>query len=245
MENMVNRWAGTASVTAPQAIILGVTPEIVGMRWPENTHILAFDREPSMIQNLWPHHCLSNAAALCSDWSELPLVDGYADLVMADGSFIFLAFPGEYHRLARELARILAPGGIVVVRLFVPPDNKESVEDIYKDLWDGHIGNFNTFKWRLAMALTDSSDFSVCVNDVWESWNAHIDSAELLADRLGWSLPVIRMVERYRGCVSTRYSFPPLNMISDALAPLFSQEQLSTPTYQDGNRYPTVCFRRQ
>lgn len=244
MEKLVDRWAGTARVTAPQAVILGVTPEIVGMRWPENTHILAFDREPSMIQNLWPHHRLSNAAALCSDWSELPLVDGSADVVMADGSFIFLAFPGEYRDLALELARIVAPGGIVVVRLFVPPHHKESVDDIFKDLWDGSIGNFNTFKWRLAMALSDPRDFSICVNDVWEAWNARICSAEQLADKLGWSLPVVRMIERYQGCVSTRYTFPPLNLISDALAPLFTQEQLCIPTYQDGERYPTVCFRR-
>jgi hypothetical protein len=243
MEQLVDRWVRKAQAAVSQAVILGVTQEIVGMRWPEKTHILAFDREPARIKSLWPRH-LPNAAALCSNWLELPLVDGYADLVLADGSFTLLKFPGEYRDLSKELARILSPGGIVVVRLYVAPDSKESVDDIFKDLWGGKISNFNTFKWRLAMALLDPSDYSSSFNEVWEAWHARMSSPEKLAETLGWPLPVIRMIERYRGCVSTRNSYPPLDKIRQALAPLFIQEDIVIPSYQDGERYPTVCFRK-
>lgn len=244
MERLIDKWNGTTNIAAPQAVILGITQEIVTMQWPKKTHILAFDIEPARIQSLWQHHLHENAAALCSNWLSLPLVDEYVDVVVADGSFTLLAFPGEYQRLAREMARILAPGGILVVRLYVAPVNRESLDDIFKDLWDGRIGNFNTFKWRLAMALIDPADFSVSFNEVWEAWHARIGSPEKLAEKLNWPFQVIHMIERYSGCTATRNSYPPLDKICDTLSPFFRLEEVVTPSYQDGERYPTVCFRR-
>jgi hypothetical protein len=94
------------------------------------------------------------------------------------------------------------------------------------------------------MSLIDPADFCVSINDVWEAWNAHIRSPEKLAETLGWPLPVIRMIERYRGAVSTRYSFPPLEHVRETLAPLFREEELNIPSYQDGECYPTICFRK-
>jgi hypothetical protein len=245
MEHMVGTRVSRSCIAAPQAVILGVTQEIVRMRWPENTHVLAFDQEPAMIQSVWPHHSFSNAAAICSNWLSLPLVDGCSDVVIGDGAFTMLAFPDVYLQQAHELKRILASDGIVVMRMFTVPEHRESVDDVFDNLWAGTIENFNIFKWRLAMALTNPVDYSVCVNDVWETWNAHIGSSvKKLADTLGWSPDVIKMIERYRGCVATRYSFPPLDRICEVLAHLFRQEEVIIPSYQDGERYPTICFRR-
>lgn len=243
MEQLVSRWACASRIEAPQAVVLGVTQEIVRMRWPENTHILAFDREPARIETLWPHHSFSNAAALCANWLTMPLVDGYADLVLADGSFTLLAFPDEYSQLAKELARILAPGGMVAVRMYVAPAERESVNDIFDDLWEGRIGNFNTFKWRLAMALINPTDFSVTFDEIWEVWHEKMASPEKLSEKLGWPFRVINMIERYRDG-STRNSYPPLELVGDLFAPLFKMEEVISPSYQDGERYPTVCFRK-
>lgn len=244
MERLVERWHNSSNVTFPQAVILGVTEEIVKMRWPLNTNILAFDREPARIHSLWSHHTVSNAAALCSNWLELPLIDGYADLVLADGSFTLLAFPDDYIKIAHELSRILAPGGIVAVRMYVAPLQLESVDKIFKDLWEGKIGNFNTFKWRLAMALIDPSDFTVSFDEIWKVWHDRMTSSEKLAKALNWPLPVISMIEKYQGCDSTRNTYPPLEKVSQLFAPLFKMEELFIPSYQDGERYPTVCFRK-
>jgi hypothetical protein len=244
MEGMVARWDRAARVAAPQAVILGVTQELVRMQWPENTHILAIDKAEAMIQSLWPHHRLSNAAAIWSNWFTLPLVNGSADLVVGDAPLTSLIFPDEYRQVAKELARILSPGGVVFMRVSVVPPDRESVEDVFRDLWAGAIGNFNTFKWRLAMALTDPLDGNVVVNDIWEAWHIHMESAERLAETLGWPLPVIRMIERYRGSVSTRYSFPSLEQVQDTFSPHFRMEETFFPSYQDSGRYPTVCFRK-
>lgn len=243
MERLIARWDQVARIPAPQAVLLGVTQEIVSMKWPEKTHLLAFDREPGMIRSLWPQHRLSNAAALCANWLSLPLVDGSADIVVGDGSLSLLAFPGEYRELARELARVLAPGGLVVLRLYVVPDVPDSMDEVFRELWAGMIGNFNTFKWRLAMAMLDPADYGVTVSDMWEVWQTRIDCAEGLSDALGWPLPVIRMIERYRGCTATRYSFPPLASVREAFEPFFTLDEVVFPSYQDGRRYPTVCFR--
>lgn len=244
MERLVERWHNSSDVTFPQAVILGVTQEIVKMRWPEHTNILAFDREASRIHTLWPHRNISNAAALCSNWLDLPLVDGYADMVLADGSFTLLAFPDDYVKIAHELSRILAPDGIVAVRMYVAPLLMESVDDIFNDLWDGKIGNFNTFKWRLAMALIDPSDFTVSFDEIWKAWHSRTFSSEKLASRLNWPLPVISMIEKYQGCDSTRNTYPPLEKVSQLFAPFFKMEEVIIPSYQDGERYPTVCFRK-
>jgi SAM-dependent methyltransferase len=244
MEQLVARWTNYTCNAALQAVVLGVTQEIIEMKWPEKTHILAFDQELAMINSIWPRHRYANAAAICSNWLSLPLVDGYADIVMCDGSFTLLAFDEEYQKLALELSRILAPDGIVIARMYVAPDCKQPVEDVFKDLWNNKIGNFNTFKWRLAMALIDPSDFSVSVNKVFEAWSARMISAEQLSEELNWPLAVIQMIERYKDCASTRYSFPPLHRIREIMAPQFRQEEIIIPSYQDGERYPTLCFRK-
>lgn len=244
MEQMLAKYLCTKSGVPVHAVMLGVTQEIAAMQWPENTNILAFDREPAIIRALWPRYHSAHAAALCSNWLELPLVEGYADLVVGDGSLTLLSFPCEYQKLARELARVIAPDGIMVLRVYAAPSNRDAVDTIFKDLWDGKIGNFNTFKWRLAMALTEDADFCVSVNEIWEAWNANVDSAEKLAEILGWSLPVVGMIERYRNCTSTKYSFPPLDQVKEVFAPFFVQEEMVIPSYQDGERYPTVCFRK-
>lgn len=244
MEQMIAKYLRTKSGVPVHAVMLGVTQEIVAMQWPENTNILAFDREPAIIRALWSRRHSSSAAALCSNWLELPLVEGYADLVVGDGALTLLSFPCEYQKLAKELARVIAPDGIVVLRVYAVPSSRDAVDTIFKDLWDGKIGNFNTFKWRLAMALTEDADFCVSVNEIWEAWNANVDSAEKLAEILGWSLPVVGMIDRYRNCTSTKYSFPPLDQVKEVFAPFFVQEEKVIPSYQDGERYPTVCFRK-
>lgn len=245
MEKLVNRWICPTCTAAPQGVVLGVTPEIVGMKWPENSHIQAFDQEPAMINSLLPRHIRNNAAAICANWMTLPLEDGYADLVLGDGSLTLLAFPDEYRLLVFELARILSPDGLLLLRLFAAPEQRESSDDIFKDLWSGKIRNLDTFRWRLEMALIGSSDYSVPINDVYEIMNANTINPDHMADTLGWPpLPVARMLERYRTFGTTRHSFPPLDIIKKIMAPHFRLEEVVMPSYQDGERYPIVCFRK-
>lgn len=243
MEDMLLSWRRSRAAVPLTAGVLGVTPEIVRMAWPEQTRISAFDKEPAMIGYLWPKEGIPHATAICCDWGSLPVADGALDVVAGDGPLTQLSFRGEHRQVARELARVTAPEGLLLLRLFVPPAEREPVETVFEDLWNGRIGNFNVFRWRLLMSLQESEETGICVGEAWKEWHARIPSPELLAGTLGWPIEVIRVIDRYCSAVAV-YTFATLTSIESLLAPDFSLSEQRVPSYQDGERYPTVCFRR-
>ena len=131
------------------------------MRWPAGTRLLAVDRSQGMIDHVWPSQPFAGAEVVRGDWTELPLAAGACDVVVADACFSQVGFPLGYGRLARELARVLAPGGVFVMRAFVQLEPPESLAALFDDLNAGRIGNFHVFKWRLNMALHESVEAGV------------------------------------------------------------------------------------
>lgn len=243
MERMVCDWHRNSGRCDFQAGVLGVTPEIVGMKWPQFANITAFDKEPAMISNLWPREGIPGTTAICCNWLSLPVADGTLDVIVGDGSLTQLAFPDEYRKVIRELARVMVSGGILVLRLFVAPHERESVDTVFEKLWGGHVENFNAFRWRLLMSLQENPDTGVCIGDAWEAWHSRIPSPELLANALGWPMDVVGVIDRYRSA-TTVYSFPSLEAVRAVLEPNFYLAERIIPSYQDGDRYPTVCFRK-
>ena len=244
MERMIRDWHRASGRHSPQAGVLGVTPEIVAMSWPEQTHITAFDKEPAMIGYLWPKGGIPHAKAICCNWLSLPIADAALDVVAGDGPLTQLSFPDELGKVARELARVVAPGGILVLRLFVPPPEREPVDSVFEELWDGRIVNFNAFRWRLLMSLQESSEEGICVGAAWEVWRSRVPSPERLAETLGWPIDAIRVIDRYRSATAV-YTFSPLDSARALLEPDFSMTERIVPSYTDGIRYPSVCFQRQ
>lgn len=243
MERMVHDWQRDTSCCSPRAGILGVTPEIVGMHWPEQTRVTAFDKEPAMIGYLWPKGGIPRATAICCNWLSLPVADAGLDVVAGDGPLTQLSFPEEHQQVARQLARVVAPGGLLVQRLFVLPVEREPVDSVFEELWSGRIVNFNAFRWRLLMALQENSENGICIGDAWEVWHSRIPSPEQLAGTLGWPIEAVRVIDRYRA-ETTVYTFSSLESVRALLEPDFTLTELVVPSYQDGIRYPTVSFRR-
>ncbi len=242
MERMIRDWHREAACPCPRAGILGVTPEIVGMRWPEKSRIAAFDKEPAMIRDLWPKAGFPYATAICCNWLSLPIAEASLDVVTGDGALTQLSFPDEYRKISRELARVISPGGVLVLRLFVPPPERETVDTVFEDLWNGRIDNFNAFRWRMLMALQENPEEGISLGAAWEEWHSRIPSPERLAAALGWPIETVRVIDRYR-YVTTVYSFPPLESVRAILEPDFLMAGCVVPLYRDGIRYPTVCFK--
>lgn len=243
MERMIRDWHVDPARTPLQAGVLGVTPEIVGMNWPGQTRITAFDKEPAMIGYLWPKEGILHATAVCCNWLSLPVADAALHVVAGDGPLTQLSFPDEYQKIARELARVVAPGGLLVLRLFVPPPEREPVDTVFEELRSGRIENFNAFRWRLLMSLQESHGKGICVGDAWEAWHSRIPSPERLAEALGWPIEAVRVIDRYRSATAV-YTFTPLESVRALLESDFTMAELVIPSYRDGIRYPTVCFRR-
>jgi hypothetical protein len=54
MEEAVGNWACSHPGERLHALLLGVTPGIAGMRWPEGSLLTAIDRSMKMAKIIWP-----------------------------------------------------------------------------------------------------------------------------------------------------------------------------------------------
>jgi SAM-dependent methyltransferase len=229
----------------PRAALLGVTPELAAMRWPEGTRLAAFDRCPGMLAEIWPRASLGpSAAAVRADWRELPVADATFDVVIGDGCYTLVDCSAGYRAVGAAVARALAPGGAFVMRFFVRPETPESVDDVFAGLRAATIGSFHAFKWRLAMALHGALDQGVRVAEVWKAWHEHEGDADALAARLGWRAAEVRTIDAYRNA-DARYTFPTLAEARAILSLHFVEETCRFGSYELGERCPTLRLRRR
>lgn len=228
-----------AHMYRPRALLLGVTPELALMRWPAETRLLAVDRSPDMIANVWPPATSPWALAVCGDWLQPPLVAGRMNLVIGDGCLTILPFPHGYRQVAKGLHELLAPHGRLALRFFVRPKQQERVADIFVDLQQGRINSFHACKWRLAMALHGPD--GVRLADIWQTWHEAKVTINDLVTRPGWSAAAMSTINNYRD-VNNRYTFPTLAEIRHIFAEFFDEESTFWGDYELGDRCPILVF---
>jgi SAM-dependent methyltransferase len=228
---------------APRVLLLGVTPEIWRMPWPAGTDFLAVDRAPAMIEAVWPG---PRDRVRCEDWTALSLADASRDVALCDGGFHLLAHPDAQARLVRSLARVLAGGGLCVLRLFAPPAQAEAPEAVLRDLLSGRVSSVNALKLRLAMALQSDARSGVALARVWDAFHRAVPDPAAAAPAIGWSLAELRSIDAYRDAASS-YHFVSV----DAVRALFCDDpggfaldSLRVPDYELGARCPVIAFRR-
>jgi SAM-dependent methyltransferase len=223
-------------------LLLGVTPEIVAMRWPDHARLIAVDRSPVMIAALWRRPSAPKSAwAVQGDWATLPLPSGSMRLVLADGALNMCEGRAGWHSVAQELARVLKPSGHGIMRIFVRPEEAEPCEAVFRDLHAGKVPNPHIFKWRLAMALHGDMEQGVRLADVWDACSSAIADPGDLAARLGWSEAELRTIDVYRD-VATRYTFPKESELADLLRPGFRILHTHRLSYALGERCPVLVL---
>lgn len=228
---------------APRVLLLGVTPEIYRMPWPEGTDILAVDRSQAMIDAVWPG---PKEAAQYTDWLSLELPDSSRDIVLCDGGLHLLAYPQEQRLLVHILRDVLSDQGLCVLRLFVPPPQRESPDAVLQDLIEGRISNLNVLKLRLSMSLMDSAANGVELGKVWRAIHAIASDLKGLTARIGWLLEHMLVINAYRGS-KARYYFVTVDQVTDLFCGNpggFYVYRLHMPSYELGERCPTIVFQR-
>ncbi|MEA2734108.1 MAG: hypothetical protein QOE14_559 [Humisphaera sp.] len=225
---------------SPRALILGVTPELYRLPWP-GAQMLAADRTRGMIEAVWPG---PRNAVVCTDWTALPLECASRDIALCDGGVHLLSYPAGQQKLASELRRIITPGGLCILRLFVPPTTREAADDVIDELLAGRIANLNLLKLRLGMALQESAAQGVELRLIFNVLANLAPSLADLADRIGWAREHLLALESYRDSAA-RYHFVSTEAVISmfCLSPGgFAVEKIHVPGYE---RCPLVVLRRE
>jgi hypothetical protein len=146
-------------------LILGVTPELFHLSWPAGSTVRAVDRSMEMIRVIWPG---SPASACHADWLAMPFPPGSFDCVLCDGGLHLLEGPALQRSLSAVVSGVLKLGGQFIVRLFAQSALPEDPHQIFSDLKAGNIPNLHIFKLRLAMALQESFETGIVLNEVYD-----------------------------------------------------------------------------
>ncbi|MEO8460024.1 MAG: class I SAM-dependent methyltransferase [Dokdonella sp.] len=240
---VVQRLASTLGDDA-HVVVLGLTPEIVGCEWPRDVKLSAVDHSPAMIKQLWPaQNGPANAEVILGDWCTMPFASGTIDLVAGDGCYVLQTYPDGYEALTREVHRVLRIGGRYVVRVFLRPDEPESVANIAIAFGRGEIGSVHALKLRLLAAVHGASGAGSRLDDVWQAWKSMPELPPLLAGKRGWTIEEIGGVESYAG-MDARYYLPTLAEFRQRIGLSLREVECVIGRRELADRCPTLVFIR-
>lgn len=236
----IRKW--TEENKSPRCLILGVTPEYYHHLKPVAGDLVAVDYSPQMIRTLWPG---PQGSALCADWNQLPLRNESRDVVITDGGLNLIRYPDEQGQVARNLRRIVPPGGICLFRLFWPPAVKETPTDIVEYLKAGNISNVNMLKFRLWMSFWKSPAIPVLASEIWnliEHWSPDLPQ---ILKKINWPSEGMNSFQVYRNSSLRFYFFGLEDLLRIYSAEGFDLEETHTPDYSSGHQFQTILLRRR
>jgi hypothetical protein len=184
-----------------RVLLLGITRALAGL----GADLTAVDLSETQIERMWPGD-LPDRRAILGDWRTMESRRSSFTAAIGDGALSTLEWPGEYRNVLERVANSLAPGGIVVIRCFIAPDEPETLEQIADDVLSGRETSVNATRWRVAMAATDANG-SIFARDLAATWRRLFPSLPELAERTGWSLEGMELILGSFERASLRYSF--------------------------------------
>lgn len=225
-----------------RALILGVTPELYALKWPQASHVLSVDCSGEMIGAIWPGPA---GSAFLSNWLELPFPDESFDRVLCDGGLHLLDYPGGQQRLAQSIARVLKPSGIFAIRLFTKPSRYEPPSNVVSDLRAGKIPNVNILKLRLAQSLQKTPEHGVVVGEVFSALTEQFGSLDGLQSATGWPQEQVATLNSYDRS-SNCYHFLTEQQSVEVLCSgdFMKLSQRMESQYALGDRCPLLSFTR-
>jgi ubiquinone/menaquinone biosynthesis C-methylase UbiE len=257
-EDMARKWARVKPPLRPNAevaaavkaelaplggptLLLGVTPELATIAAP----LIGIDRNPGMIACAWPGNA-PGRHAVQGDWLAMPVAGDSIANAIGDGSFNTLAYPDGYVRLFDQLARVLKPGGRVIVRNFTTPVAGDTLAAVRAATLARRIVSLHAFKWHLAMAVVAQSESpNIRVTQIRDSFHEIFpDQAELMT-ATGWTEDEIDTIEVYKGSIVS-FSFPTLPQFQQVLPAGFgAMRVLSSGSYEMADRCPIIVMNRE
>lgn len=217
-----------------RSLLLGVTPELAGIA-PD---ITAIDNSAAMIEAL----CPNREEAILGDWLDMPFTPASFDTVIGDGCLVLLSHPEQHRHFFEQVARVLKPGGRLLLRVFVGAEQGEDRAQVCDDALNGRIAGLHAFKWRLSMAIaSESSDYGVDVAETSATFDRLIPDRQRLAAVTGWTMSDIETIDFYRG-TTARYSYPPLSQVRKTIPDTLRENAVIHGQYELAERCPILVL---
>lgn len=242
----IRDWQQDFPGRSPRGLILGATPALYHLAWPDVDDVYAVDQSKEVLQYVWPGR---PDRGICCSWLSLDLPSASIDVVACDGGLHLLDWPSGQSELARKLALLVKPGGRVAMRLFLPPPQKETPLYVLQDLLAGRVPNLGHLKVRMGCALMRSPELGVARHEVWEYLrNVAGDRGWIgMAQQIGWDPQALAAIDSYRNC-QVRYYYTDINSVQETfmanVGGAFSVAAIHRPSYAMGEFFPTVVFKR-
>lgn len=236
-----NPWL-TAAAPA-RVLVMGATPDFFHMPWPPGTDLLAVDHSAAMLCDIWPG---SESQTLRQDWSHMDVPDASRDVVLCDGGLTFFQPVEALPALAENLGRIIAPGGVFIVRLFVDAEIRETPTEIFTELMDGKIPNCSELKVRLWFAMNAAAGQGVSLHDVWRRYREAIPDPGAVARNIPWPSSEWLSMEAYKNTDEVYY-FPSVDAVSHVFTSQpggFELTAVATPCGPCWEHLKILTFRR-
>lgn len=186
--------------TARPLLVLGATPALVALPGP----LVAAEGNAAALATLWPGDGPGRRAVL-ADWRALPFAAGQFGAVLGDGAINVMPAPAAAVAVLAEAARVLVPGGRIVLRVFLRPTPAPAPDRVLADA--AAAGTLNVLRWRLASALAAPPDHAVAVADVLAAAEAALGPLDAFAAACGMDGRQAEHWRAYRGS-ALRYLFP-------------------------------------
>jgi hypothetical protein len=220
-----------------RVLLLGVTPELAEL----GGSTCAVDHNAGAVANVWPGDTATRTVVR-AEWQRLPCAAGTFSAAIGDGSLNCLAWPCDYTRVFYELARLVRPGGRIVLRLYVRPTHCESLDQVREAVIAGEVGSVHALKWRIAMAIC--GDHAWANLDVWrisDEFNRLFPRRRVLTHLTGWSEAALAQMDVYEGLPDV-YSFPSVAEVSAVVPRGFRTRWCSSGSYELAERCPLLVL---
>lgn len=224
-----------------RTLMLGVTRELADVA----PNLVAVDGSAARVANVWPGDT-DRRRALVGDWFNLALRDRSFGAALGDGGLNIHEFPGRQVRMFEELARVLKPGAALALRVFARPEGCETVASVRADALAGRIGNFQAFKWRLAMALVAAGgEPNIPVQRIRDAFDHEFPDRPMLSRAAGFGIDDIATIDLYARS-SDVYCFPTERQFASLIPDAFTDVTfLAVGTYELAERCPLLLARRR
>jgi SAM-dependent methyltransferase len=229
-QEILDCFASLVPLTA-DIILLGVTPQIADTY----TRVTAVDREPAMIERVWPGNTETKRAIL-DNWLTVDLPENHYDGIIGDGSINMLSYPEDVSFMLSKALRLLRPGGVFACRMFTRPDTPVTMERLLSEAKSPTV-NFSAYRRLIPMYLAVEHGPLVPVKMILELFD------QLFPDRnqLPWTADQMATLDAYRNSESTTW-FPTRQEILD-LAPTGSR-YIESGTYDIADTCPILTFAK-